>query len=96
MTTYDRRGWRKKGVKLNEHGLIFSGQHPGSIKGITKTTLHVNLAPRGEPISNPSYINCGRIYTVDTNVKVKNVGFLDAKSLQLLLRYYSDVNFQVS
>jgi hypothetical protein len=93
VTTYDGRGYRKKGINLDEHGLIYSSdKKPSSVQGITKAPLKVKLSRGAEKLVNPSYINYGRVYTVETNVKVKDVGDLDTDSRRLLRRYFNEVN----
>lgn len=45
-----------------------------------------------EDLAN-SYINYGRSYHVDTNVKVKNIGMLDGLSRRLLKKYHQQFQF---
>ena len=93
VTTYDGRGPTKKGINLDEHGLIYSSdKRPSRIEGITKAALKVKLSKGAEKLINPSLINYGRVYCVETNVKVKDVGDLDYDSKKLLRRYYNEVN----
>ncbi len=90
VTTYQGRGHRKKGINLDDHGLIHSSdKQPDSIKGITKRPLKVRLSKGADKLINPSYINYGRVYTVQASVKVKDVGELDLESQKLLRRYYN-------
>jgi hypothetical protein len=91
VTTYNRRGYRKGGIDLNEHGLIYSDKRePASIRGIKKKALKVSLSPGADKLINPSYINYGRVYTVETNVKVKDVGELNSDSRRLLRQYWNE------
>jgi hypothetical protein len=94
VTSYDGRGLRKIGINLDEHGLIYGGdKHSSRIEGITKAALKVKLSKGAEKLKNPSLINYGRVYSVETNVKVKDVGDLDSDSKKLLRRYFNEVNF---
>ncbi|PVH81155.1 hypothetical protein DL98DRAFT_417097, partial [Cadophora sp. DSE1049] len=88
VTTYDGRGYKKKGINLDDHGLIYSSRDPPPhIKGIAKEPLRIILSKGAEKLGNPSYLNYGRVYTVETNVKVKDVGDLDTESRRLLRSY---------
>ena len=90
VTTYDGRGYTKRGIKIEDHGLIYSSKDaPPRVKGMDKESLRVVLSPKAEKIVNPSYINYGRAYTVETNVKVRDVGELDSSSRRRLVKYYN-------
>jgi hypothetical protein len=54
--------------------------------------LRVNLSRGATALGNPSYINYGRVYTVHTNVKVKDVGELDSESKKHLRVYYNQIH----
>lgn len=95
VTTYDGRGYKKRGINLNDHGLIYNSRDPPApIRGITKEPLRIILSKGAEKLCNPSYLNYGRAYTVETNVKVKDVGDLDTESRRLLRAYYREVHFR--
>jgi hypothetical protein len=91
ITTYNHRGVGKRGIRPEEHGQIYGGQTPEIIKGIRMHPLKVNLSKGAERISKDSLVNYGAVYTVQTNVKVKDVGELDSASRKLLRRYYNEV-----
>jgi hypothetical protein len=94
VTTYDGRGIDKRGIRLNDHGQIYSGNRiPDTVDGLEKEPLRVKLASGARELDRRSYINYGRPYTVQTNVKVKDVGELDSASRRLLRKYYNEVNF---
>lgn len=91
VTTYDGRGYRKRGINLEQHGLIYTGNaEPGPVPGIVNEPLRIKEAVEELVIS---YINYGRSYCVDTNVKVKDVGVLDGPSRSLLRQYYRAAHF---
>jgi len=74
LTFWLTGGYLKRGINLNEHGLIYSSEKkPVTVKGIDKLPLKVKLSKGAERLNNPSYINYGRVYTVETNVKVKGM-----------------------
>ncbi|KAH6711970.1 hypothetical protein BKA61DRAFT_675769 [Leptodontidium sp. MPI-SDFR-AT-0119] len=92
VTSYNVKGSKKKGINLNNHGLIYSSKEPPPhVEGITKAPLRIIRAKRADKITNPTYINYGRVYTVETNVKVRDVGVLDSESLRLLRTFYREV-----
>ncbi|XMA19675.1 hypothetical protein WAI453_012466 [Rhynchosporium graminicola] len=89
VTTYGGKGYKKRGLKLDNHGLIYSSSRPPrSVPGITKEPLRIILSKGAEKLNDPSYLHYTRVYTVETNVKVRDVGQLDAESQKLLKRYY--------
>lgn len=80
-----------------EHGPIYSSKKPPKTdSGVTKKPLKIILSKNAEPLRDPSLVNYGCIYTVETNVKVMDVGVLDEASLELLEAYYREVNFSSS
>ncbi|KAH7348837.1 hypothetical protein BKA65DRAFT_477219 [Rhexocercosporidium sp. MPI-PUGE-AT-0058] len=95
VTTYDGKGYKKRGIILNNHGLIYSSRDPPIYPdGITKRPLKIILSKGAEKLVNPSYLNYGRVYTVETNVKVRDVGELDEPSKKLLRSYYKSVQIE--
>ena len=92
VTSYEGRGYKKPDIDLAEHGFIYSSKRPKNISEITKKALKVSLSKGAEPLRDPSLINYGCMYTVETNVKVMDVGTLEADSLGLLDLYYNEVN----
>ncbi|KAE8447117.1 hypothetical protein EG329_011101 [Mollisiaceae sp. DMI_Dod_QoI] len=94
VTTYNGKGYKKGGINLNAHGLIYSaGDAPIEVPDITKRPLKVRPAKNGERVNSNSYVNYGRVYCVDTNVKVKDLGELDSDSRKLLRWYYREAQF---
>ncbi|KAH9208589.1 hypothetical protein DL95DRAFT_467569 [Leptodontidium sp. 2 PMI_412] len=95
VTTCNGEGSKKKGISLDDHGLIYSSKEPPPhIEGITKAPLRIVLSKGVENIRNPSYINYGRVYTVEANVKVRDVGDLDSTSKKLLRTFYKEVHLR--
>lgn len=57
VTTYNGQGVGKRGINLNEHGLIYSsGKLPRNIKGMNKEPLKIYLSKNGEELTNPSLV----------------------------------------
>jgi hypothetical protein len=91
ITTYSNQGGEKFGIDLEDHGLIFSSRKPPArIDGIDKEPLRVILSKDGEELTNPSLVDYRRVYTVECNVKVKEVGDIERTSRSDLRRYFKD------
>jgi hypothetical protein len=93
ITNYDGRGFQKQGINLGDHCLIYSGKPPKVVSGITRKPVKVNLAKGATRIPDSSMVHCGKVYTVETNVKTMAVGTLEPESKTLLLRYFKEVFF---
>ncbi|CZT13512.1 hypothetical protein WAI453_012463 [Rhynchosporium graminicola] len=84
--------YKKRDINLSHHGLIYSSREtPPRVDGITKQPLRLTLSPGADELPNPLYIHYGRVYTVETNVKVRDIGTLDDESKTLLKGYYREV-----
>ena len=88
VTSYQGLGVNKDWINLDEHGFIYSHKCPQPVAGMDKLPLKISLVKRTAPLRDPSLINYGRVYTVETNVKVKEVGDLDSRSRKDLLAYF--------
>ncbi|KAE8447139.1 hypothetical protein EG329_011123 [Mollisiaceae sp. DMI_Dod_QoI] len=94
VTSYDGKGYKKRNFNVDEHGPIYSSdEQPSNVPDITKRPLKVRPAKNEELIPSGYYVNYGRTYCVDPNVKVKNLGELDSESRKLLRYYYNEINF---
>jgi len=87
VTSYQGESGNRQGINLDEHGFIYSHKCPRSVAGIgiSKRPLKVNLVKRTVPLQDPSLVNYVRVYTVETNIKVKEIGQLVSKSTKTLL-----------
>ncbi|KAG9243874.1 hypothetical protein BJ878DRAFT_98872 [Calycina marina] len=91
VTTYSGRGIEKRGINLTDHGQIYSGESkPSLVADIVKDPIKVNLARGVNPILESSFINYNKCYSVETNVKVRDVGELDTHSIRLVKRYWNE------
>jgi len=93
VTSYGGYGHQKRNIRLREHGHIYSKNVPRSVEGMLSRPLKVKLS-RGvdaQDLTEPSLVNYGKIYTVETNVKVKDVGELDSESKGVLQHYFRRV-----
>lgn len=92
VTTYNGLGHRKRGINLSEHGIIYSGSRsPKQPSGISKSPLKVGLSKGAERLADNSLVNYGRVYTIETNAEVKDIGDLDISSRGLMRQYFNEV-----
>ncbi|KAF8859002.1 hypothetical protein BDZ45DRAFT_371254 [Acephala macrosclerotiorum] len=96
VTTYDGKGYMARRINLDQHGLIYditSEPIDLNITGITKSPLRLRPSKNGARLDTECFVNYGRAYCVDTNVKVKDLGQLDSASRKLLRQYYREIHF---
>lgn len=93
VQTYRGQGATKVGVIVEDHAVIYTGGErdpPPSLlegEGITKQALRV-VADGNETLDECSRINFGKIYTVEHNVKVLNIGIIAPEHIYLLEYYW--------
>ena len=96
IQTYRRQGTLRLGVIAEDHGIIYtgiSGSKPPDLllgeNGLTKGALRVE--PNGdEALDDTSRVNYGKIYKVEHNVKVLNIGVVAPEHLKLLDRNWNE------
>jgi hypothetical protein len=92
--TYSKRGTLKRGVKAEEHGVIYSeGRTPSLLQGefgITKPSICVQMT-NGTPDLDPSSrVYYGIHHPIQYNVKVKDIGQVVKPDLPILLRNWKE------
>lgn len=90
VTSYGGAGHRKPGIQLEEHGFIYCKSPPQKVPGMRSRALKLHTS-RGSVLPEPSLVNYSKVYTVETNVKVKDAGELDEDSKSVLLHYFRKV-----
>lgn len=95
VTSYAQAGAKKPGIQLNDHGFIYSRQVPTTVEGMIPLPLKVNISKGAAHLQDPSLVNYAKVYTVETNVKVKDVGDLDKDSRAILRHYFHQVFLDV-
>ncbi len=95
ITTYGGRGATKRGIRVGDHAIIYTGDEIPDIlageEGLTKDALQV-IEGSPENLLDPlSRVNFGKVYTVEHNVKVKNVGLVASGSMAKLKGYYKQI-----
>lgn len=94
ITTYNNRGVLKPGCNPSEHTIVYSqGYQPKYIageyeRGMTKTPIEVALGEPGEYMTPKSRLRFGKSYTIECNVKVRDMGMVIPAHRTMLLRYY--------
>jgi hypothetical protein len=91
ITTYGGRGTSKQGVDQGQHAIIYmQGQAPARLAaetGMVKEPLEV--IPAGhQKLDRMSRVNFAKMYTVEHNVKVMDVGKVSQDSLTKLTAYW--------
>jgi hypothetical protein len=91
VTSYDGAGYGQTGIHLDEHGFIYSKKASRMVEGMLSRQLKIILARGAAPLKEPYLVNYGKIYSIPTNVKVKDIGLLDSCSHDILLHYHRKV-----
>ncbi|KAI4945167.1 hypothetical protein J4E91_008144 [Alternaria rosae] len=98
--TYSGRGTLKDGCNPAEHTIVyFSGTDPASCyipgeyeTGMTKEPIEVLPAESSMSIRRESRIRFGKVYPIEMNVKVKDIGRVREDQIGALLSYWSQEN----
>jgi hypothetical protein len=80
-------------INLEEHGIIYSHTKPKPIEGVRANPIRVQSTKNGPVFREYSLVDYSRPYTVEMNVKVKDVGSLDADSRQILVANFTQIFF---
>lgn len=78
-------------MNLAEYGVVFSTTLPGHLDGITLRPVRVQAAKGNGPFRDYSLVDYARPCTIETNVKVKEVGILDSDSRVVLMANFKQV-----
>lgn len=87
VTSYSNKGIEKSGIRLDEHGFIYSKNKPGKVEGMCLRPLKLILTAGASHLRDSSLVNYGEVYNIETIVMAKSVGTLDGDSAAILLRY---------
>ena len=98
ITTYTSRGTLKHGCVPSEHSVVyFEGSQPCFFegeeeRGLTKKSIRVKPASPELSMDPASRLHYGKVYPIEMNVKVKDIGDVDPTQISLLLQYYREEN----
>ena len=91
ITTYGGQGTRKPGVDPFKHAIVYTGNKPpGPLLGeieFFRDPLRVICDDPEAQLSFLSRINCAKVFPINLNVKVKEIGQLDQQSRSYFLEY---------
>jgi hypothetical protein len=75
-----------KKLILANLGLVYAQDRPcpGTIEGISRFTIRIKLAKGAKLTGDPNLVDYAKFYTIETNVKVKDIGLLDEVSKRAL------------
>ncbi len=96
MNTYNGQGVSKRGFSdadREAHSIVYmSDTNPtctaAESKYLIKKPIAVDKASDDQKLDNMSRLNFNKIYTVEWNVKVMNVGNVTSASMPVLLGYW--------
>ena len=96
--TYGEQGVLKIGLSdddRNNHTVIYmSGERPADLPDLhlmDKEFIAVDPASPDQKLHRMSRLDFRRVYTVEHNVKVKNIGQVSKRSMPYLKSYFQDV-----
>jgi hypothetical protein len=93
ISTYQNRGTTKRGLDPTSHAIIYmSNSNPQRLQdetGMTKEPLSVDPA-QGQKLDGLSRVNFEKIYTVEHNLKVMDVGRVSKTSMPKLVGYWEN------
>jgi hypothetical protein len=96
ISTYKNQGTFKNGCDPREHAVIYNaGIHPDScyFQGekamMTKAPIQVTPADASAGLRKESRIRFGKIYSIEWNVKVKDIGMVCADDLGTLVEHHN-------
>jgi hypothetical protein len=76
--TYGGQGTAKKGVKANDHAMIYTGSKaPKEVSGekkLNKKPVRVQNLSERDKLAPESRVNYSKVYTIEHNVKVCFIG----------------------
>lgn len=94
ILTYGGQGATKAGVRASDHAIVHDANEsepdaaPGELLG--KYALRIVLEVEGETLDPMSRIDFGKVYTVQHNIKVMNVGRIHKLDIRSLKRSYNE------
>jgi hypothetical protein len=96
IATYGGRGVLKPGCNASEHTIVhIKGHSPQYVhgeweKGMTKEPIAIKPADKNETMLPTSRLRLGKTYSIEWNVKVRDIGMVIPEDKTKLLRYHQD------
>jgi inorganic pyrophosphatase/exopolyphosphatase len=63
---------------------------------MNKTPIHLNAKHPADSLHDASRINYSKLYRVDHNLRVKDLGLVDINCIQKLLRYFEESSIKLT
>ena len=100
ISTYRNQGTLKENCDPGEHALVYNtGYNPETLylpgekeRGLYKYPIEVEPADAGSYLTRESRIRFGHVYSIEWNVKVKDIGRVVAHHLSTLITHYEEEN----
>ena len=96
VNTYGGQGTLKYGLNVQDHALIYTGATPPPLllgeEELEKEPLRIIPTDSSYELDVASRVNFGKVYTVEHNLKVKDVGLISEQSLPKLLYHYNKLH----
>lgn len=98
--TYGNQGALKPGCKTSEHAIVyFNGTQPMLLdgefeRGLTKDPIMIDPSQeaieRGEQMHYTSRLRCGKVFSIEWNVKVRDIGMVSSRDRSKLIQYFKE------
>ncbi|KAJ4351131.1 uncharacterized protein N0V89_006470 [Didymosphaeria variabile] len=94
INTYQDQGTRKPGVIAKDHAAVVpvgerSTEHP--LESLTKSPIFLKVENLSTgPVDPMSRINFAKVYTIEENVKVRNIGRIVPESIHQMDEYFKE------
>lgn len=94
ISNYRGQGVLKPGLNASSHGIVYlRGTKPMYLPGEEKRGMYkkpIEIVPTDpdEELSPASRVNFGKVYPIELNVKVHDVGMISDNDMRKLLSYY--------
>ena len=95
ISTYSGQATTKSGIVVADHAAVLSVgdtflEHPEGEPGLTKDPIYIKVETPEEKIDSNSRINFGKPYTVEHNLRIRNIGRVVGDSLTKLDDYFAE------
>lgn len=96
VTTYNNQGLQAKGISFADHGRILARESryedANGISGVESLYVKLSLGVHSSEIPNLLVVNYAKVYTIEMNVKVKDIGELTKSSKVTLASNFQTIN----
>lgn len=94
ISTYGKQGTLKSGCAAGEHTIVhLTGSQPIYLygeyeRGMTKDPIEIEPTHSSETMEPTSRLRFGKMYSIEWNVKVKDIGLVSRRHMSKLMRYH--------